>query len=101
MNTKSYFEELEGEFGRLSFGESIKAYRETLEMTQASLANMLELSVQNVCDIEKGRRIPSPSRAASIAQKLNLPEIAMIELVIRDSLQKDGFNYSVHLGESA
>jgi DNA-binding XRE family transcriptional regulator len=101
MSTKSYFEELENEFGRLSFGDSLKAYRETLEMTQVSLAKMLELSVQNLCDIEKGRRIPSPSIAALIAQSLNLPERAMIELSIRDSLQKDGFNYSVRLGESA
>jgi transcriptional regulator with XRE-family HTH domain len=101
MTTKSYFEELEKEFGGLSFGDSLKSFRESLGLTQAALADMLELSVQNLCDIEKGRRIPSPSRTVSIAQKLNLPEKGMIELAIRDSLQKDGFNYSVHLGESA
>jgi len=51
-------------------------------------------------DLEKGRRIPSPSRAAKIAKKLGLPEMGLIQLALKDSLVKEGFDYDVKL-ESA
>jgi transcriptional regulator with XRE-family HTH domain len=51
-------------------------------------------------DLEKGRRIPTPTRAARIAKKLGVPEIGLIQLALRDSLIKEGFQYEVRL-ESA
>ncbi len=103
MNTKnnSYFTQLEKEYGTLSFGEVIKAFRESEGKTQAEFAKKLGFSVQNLCDIEKGRRIPSPSRAAKIGKRLNLPEKAMIEFSLRDSLIAEGLNYNVSLEKSA
>ncbi len=98
---KSYFEELEKNFGRLSFGDLLKALREVEGITQAEFAKKLGFSVQNLCDIEKGRRVPSPVRAASIAKKLKLPVKAMIEFSLRDTLESEGFKYNVSLEESA
>lgn len=99
--TKSYFDQLEKTFGRLSFGELLKALREVEGQTQAEFSRRLGFSVQNLCDIEKGRRIPSPVRAANIAKKLKLPVKAVIEFALRDALEAEGFKYNVTLEESA
>lgn len=97
---KSYFDKLEKQFGTLTFGGMLRTWREAEEMTQTAFAKRVGLSVQNLNDLEKGRRIPTPSRAARIAKKLGLPEIGLIQLALRDALAKEGFNYSVKL-ESA
>lgn len=97
---RSYFEKLERKFGSLTFGEMLKSWRESEELTQTIFAKRIGLSVQNLNDLEKGRRIPTPSRAARIAKKLGLPEKGLIQLALRDSLAKEGFHYDVKL-ESA
>ena len=98
---KSYFEELEKIYGRLSFGEMLKALREAEGKTQIEFSKKLGFSVQNLCDIEKGRRIPSPVRAATIAKKLKLPVKAIIEFALRDALESEGVKFNVTLEESA
>ena len=100
MSTKSYFEKLEKQYGHLTFGEMLKAWRASEGLSQTAFAKKIGLSVQNLNDLEKGRRIPTPSRAARIAKKLGLPEMGMIQLALRDSLAKEGFKYEVKL-ESA
>jgi transcriptional regulator with XRE-family HTH domain len=101
MNTKSAFAKLEKKYGQLSFGGILRAWRESEELSQTSFAKKLGLSVQNLNDIEKGRRIPTPTRASQIAKKLGLPEKGFIQIVIRDSLLKEGFHYIVRLEEVA
>lgn len=92
----------EKKFGRLTFGKMLKAWRESDEFSQTSFAKKLGISVQNLNDLEKGRKIPSPTRAAKIAKKLSLPESPLIQLALRDILYKEGFKYSVSLqSESA
>ena len=95
--TKSYFDKLEKTYGPLSFGSFLKSFREAEGLTQVEFSKKLDLSKQNISDLENGRRVPSPSRAAKIAKKLKLPEAPLIELAIRDSLLKEGFKYDVHL----
>ena len=97
MITKSYFEKLEKQYGTLTFGDLLKAWREGEDMTQTAFAKKVGLSVQNLNDLEKSRRIPTPTRAARLAKKLGLPEMGVIELAIRDSLIKEGFKYEVKL----
>ena len=99
MTTKSktYFEKLEATFGRLTFGDAIVALRQSDGISQKDFAKKLGLSTQNLCDIEKGRRIPSVSRAAKIANKCKIPEKAFIELSLRDTLAAAGLNYSVQV----
>lgn len=100
MSTKSYYEKLEKKYGVTTFGNLLQAWREAEEMTQTAFAKKVGLSVQNLNDLEKGRRIPSPTRAARIAKKLGLPQMGLIQLALRDSLAKEGFHYEVKL-ESA
>lgn len=95
--SKSYFEKLEKIYGPLTFGSLLKAFREAEELTQVDFAAKLGLSKQNLSDLEKGRKTPSPSRAAMIAKKLKLPEAPLIEFALKDALNKDGFNYDVRL----
>ncbi len=45
MNTKSYFKKLEKMFGRLTFGEAIKALREAEGYTQTQFADKIGLSI--------------------------------------------------------
>jgi transcriptional regulator with XRE-family HTH domain len=100
MTTKSYFERLENKYGVMTFADMLKAWREAKDMSQTAFAKKIGFSVQNLNDLEKGRRIPSPSRAAKIAKKLGLPEMGMIQLALKDALVKEGFDYDVKL-ESA
>lgn len=97
MPTKSYFDKIEKMYGPLTVGGLLRAWRDAEELTQTVFAKKLGLSVQNLNDLEKGRRIPSPTRAARIAKKLGVPEIGLIQLSLRDSLRKEGFKYQVQL----
>ena len=101
MTTKSFFEKLEKKYGVLTFGETLTALRESEGSTQTAFAKKLALSIQNLNDLEKGRRIPTATRAARIAKLLRLPEISLIQLAIRDSLSKEGFKYNVQLNLSS
>ena len=96
-NKRRYFAKLESEFGRLSFADAIKAYRISEDLSQSEFAKKLNLSVQNLNDLEKGRKIPSPSRVSKIAKKIKLPEMPLIQLALRDALSKEGFKYDVKL----
>lgn len=100
MTTKSYFEKLEKQYGVMTFGGMLKAWRDAEEISQTAFAKKVGLSVQNLNDLEKGRRVPTPTRAARLAKKLGLPEMGLIQLALRDSLTKEGFKYDVKL-ESA
>jgi transcriptional regulator with XRE-family HTH domain len=100
MTTKSFFEKLEKQYGTMTFGTMLKAWRESEELSQTAFAKKVGLSVQNLNDLEKRRRIPTATRAARIAKKLGLPEMGVIQLALRDSLIKEGFHYEVKL-ESA
>lgn len=97
MITKSLTEKLEKKYGVLTFARVLHAWRTADEYTQTAFAKKLGISVQNLNDLEKGRRIPSPTRAAKIAKKLGIPEAPLIALSLRDSLARDGFKYTVQL----
>ena len=103
MTTKKkiYSEELELKYGRLTFGNVLRAWREADGISQTVFAKKMGLSVQNLNDLEKGRRIPSSTRAAKIAKKLGLSELTLIQLALQDSLIKEGFKYEVKLGTVA
>ncbi|UXR66118.1 helix-turn-helix domain-containing protein [Bdellovibrio bacteriovorus] len=103
MNTKKRtdaLEMMESKWGRLSVAKLLTSWRTTDELSQTQFAKKLGMSVQSLCDLEKGRRIPTPGRAAKIAKKMGYPEMALITLAIRDALYADGFKYNVKL-ESA
>lgn len=96
MTTRHYgTSDLEKDFGPLTFGASLASHRKGEELSQKEFAVMLEISPQSLCDIEKERRIPSPSRAAKIARKLKEPEAFWIQLALQDLLRKESIDLEV------
>lgn len=97
MNTDEIYgsKELERDYGPLTFGRALWAHRKCEEISQAEFARFLGISSQSLCDIEKGRSIPSLRRAAKIANKIGEPEIFWIQLALQDMLRKESFNYTV------
>lgn len=81
-----YLEKTSG--GSLTFAELFLSIREGEEITQEEFGELLGVSRQKVCDIEKARRIPSPEKAAEYARKLGyLPE-SFAKLVIEEQIKK-------------
>ena len=87
--------ELERDFGPLTFGNALESFRLGEGLSQREFALILGISPQSLCDIEKGRRIPSVSRALKIARKIKMPKKTWIELALQDTLRKEKLNYTV------
>ena len=100
MNTKKSYglKELERDFGSLTFGNALESLRLGEGFSQKQFAFMLGISPQSLCDIEKGRRIPSVSRAVKIARKIKMPEKTWIQLALQDIIRKENLNYKVSVG---
>ena len=102
MSTKIKFgvEALEKKIGVLTFASLLESYRLSGEKSQKDFAKFLGISQQSLCDLEKGRKIPSADRAARIAKKLHEPEDFWIKLALQDILRSQNFHYEVSLSES-
>lgn len=99
MNTKKRYglKDLEKEHGILTFGEALESYRFGEEISQADMAKRIGISSQSLRYIEKGRRIPTPKRAAKIAQLIGKPELFWVKLALQDELKRDNLNFKVVL----
>ena len=99
MNTKKWhgISDLEARFGPMTVGMFIKTFRENDEISQTDYAKKLGLSRANLCDLERGRKLISPERAAKIAKRIGVPEKVLIQLAIQDSLHAARLKYTVEL----
>jgi DNA-binding XRE family transcriptional regulator len=79
----------------LSFGDFIRNYRLGEELTQNDLAEMLQISKQRVCDIEKNRYHVSLKLCKQISKKLDLPLEWLAKLALQDLLESEGINLKV------
>jgi transcriptional regulator with XRE-family HTH domain len=95
MNIKYGLKQLEKDLGSVSFGRLLEAYRLAEDMSQKDFAKKLGLSSASLCDLEKGRRVPSPDRAAKIARKLKEPESYWVQLALQDQLNHIGLKLKV------
>lgn len=97
MNIKEIYglKELEKDYGQLTFGQALWSHRKCLEISQKKFALSLGISPQSLCDIEKGRKIPSIGRAANIAKLIEQPEKIWIELALQDTLRQENLSYIV------
>jgi len=103
MNTKRHYTvtDLEKEFGPLTFGNTLESYRLGEEMSQKDFARKLGMSPQSLCDLEKGRRIPSVERAAKIAKKLNEPIETWVMLALSDMIREARLDLKVDVKKKA
>lgn len=97
MSIKTGLKHLEKEYGKLSFAKVLWAHRMGEDMGQVEMATKLGISKQSLCDLEKGRRIPSPRRASDIAKKLKILPESFIQLALQDQLRKEKLNYRVDI----
>ena len=97
MSTKIKYgtKDLEKEIGGLSFGKLLESHRKGEELSQKDFAKTLNISQSSLCDLEKGRKIPSPSRAISIAQTLGVSENLWIQVALQDQLNEQGLDFKV------
>lgn len=87
--------------GPLTMARVLKAIRETDELSQIDFAKLLGISRQNLCDLEKSRKMVSPSRAAVFAQKLGYPPAYFIQLALQEELDRAGVKLTVTSIEAA
>ena len=90
-------QEMERDFGPLTFGKTLAAYRQAEEMTAKEFSKMLGMTPQSLCDLEKGRKLPSVGRAAKIARKLGEPVESWISLALEDQVRQADLRYRVEL----
>ena len=83
-------DDLEKEIGPLTFGNLLSSYRLCEEMGQREFAKLLGISPSSLCDLEKGRTIPSVRRARKIAKKLKASEELFIEMALQEQLNREG-----------
>ena len=76
--------------GTISFGEVLKPFSETRGWTQVEMANVLGISKQDLCNIEKGRKIVSVDRCVKFAKALNHSPSVFAKYVLEDQLMRAG-----------
>ena len=86
---------MEKELGPLTFGSAIEAHRMCEDMSQKQFSLLLGISPSSLCDIEKGRTIPSIRRAAKIAKQIQHPRKLWVKLAIQDMLRNADLDYKV------
>jgi transcriptional regulator with XRE-family HTH domain len=85
------------DFGFITFGKLLASYRLGENMTQVEMAELLEISKQSLCDLEKGRTLPTISRTTHIAKKLKVLPESFLRVVMEDLLRRENLNFEVEL----
>lgn len=83
--------------GDLDFGETLKRLRLETNLSQVEFAHRLGLSPANLCDLEKGRVVPSPKRALAIARKLGIAERPVLERALKSLLRREQIHFDISL----
>ena len=86
-------EELSG--GPLTLGLAIESLRKGEALSQEACAKRLKISRSHLCDVEKGRKLVSPERAAKWARLLGYPESVLVQLALQAELDAAGLRYTV------
>ncbi|SLM31270.1 conserved hypothetical protein [Desulfamplus magnetovallimortis] len=95
MSTEYGIKELQRDYGVLTFGNALESFRKCEEFSRKEFALMLGISSQSLCEIEKGRRIPSPSHAVKIARLIQQPVQFWLQLALQDMLRQENLDYIV------
>jgi transcriptional regulator with XRE-family HTH domain len=99
QETLKYLENIMGE--KLTLGSFILAIRQGEELTQVEFAKTLGVSRQVLCDIEHGRRIISPKKAAEYAELLGYSKKQFVRLCLQDLIDRDHLGLVVEIENAA
>ncbi len=105
MTTKKKSEALkflEETAGRsLTLGGLLESIRLTEELSQAAFAKKLGVSASHLCDIEKGRKVVSPERAARFAKVLGRSREQFVRLSLQELVDEAGLKLRVEVVKAA
>jgi transcriptional regulator with XRE-family HTH domain len=105
MTTKKKSEALkflEEAAGRsLTLGGLLESIRLTEELSQAAFAKKLGVSASHLCDIEKGRKVVSPERAARFAKVLGRSREQFVRLSLQELVDEAGLKLRVEVVKAA
>lgn len=91
---KDFLNEL---LGSVSFGEMLLSIRQSKKITQVDFAEKLGISKQDLCNIEKGRKLVSVERATSFAKALKMSKKVFAKYALQDQLHKAGIKGEVQI----
>ena len=90
---------LEETAGRpLTLGGLLESMRLGEEMSQIAFAKKLGISPSHLCDIEKGRKVVSPERAARFATILGRSLEQFVRLSLQELVDDAGLKMKVNIG---
>jgi transcriptional regulator with XRE-family HTH domain len=92
-NTMKYLEQIAGR--PLTLGGLLESIRLGEEMSQAAFARKLGISPSHLCDIEKGRKVVSPERAARFAKALGRSPEQFVRLSLQELVDEAGLRMKV------
>ena len=93
--TMKFLEETAGR--PLTLGGLIESLREGEGMSQAAFARKLGVSPSHLCDIEKGRKVVSPERAARFAKVLGRSREQFVRLSLQELVDEAGLKMKVNV----
>lgn len=67
------------------------------ELSQATFAKTLGISASHLCDIEKGRKVVSPERAARFAKILGRSQQQFVRLALQELVDEAGLKMRVDI----
>jgi len=88
---------LESIDGPVTLGGMIWSLRVCDEISQAAFAKTLGVSRSHLCDVEKGRKVVSPERAAAWAKILGFPPTVFVKLALQEQLDRAGVKMNVEV----
>jgi len=81
----------------LTLGGLIASIRLGEEMSQTAFARRLDVSPSHLCDIEKGRKVVGPERAARFAKILGRSPEQFVRPPLQALINEAGLKMSVHI----
>jgi antitoxin HigA-1 len=93
--TMKYLERVAGR--PLSLGSLIESIRLSEEISQNAFARKLGISPSHLCDIEKGRKVVSPERAARFARILDRSPEQFVRLSLQELVDEAGLKMKVNI----
>jgi len=94
IDAVEFFESLDGP---MTLGGMLWSLRMCDEISQSEFARTLGVSRSHLCDVEKGRKVVSPERAAAWAKVLGFPATVFVKLALQEQLDKAGVKMNVQV----
>ena len=94
VDAMEFFESLHGP---MTLGGMLWSMRMCDEISQSEFARTLGVSRSHLCDVEKGRKVVSPERAAAWAKILGFPDTVFVKLALQEQLDRAGVKMSVQV----